>query len=98
MTLGIALINTGDLLTGLVSFEINFPSDSSHTHTHTDEKESSAKLSPYFQFFSLGNEEMAIYVLTFVFDWKTFIFTPVFSLNASKQSLIMFSLFPANCF
>lgn len=41
---------------------------------------------------------MAINVLTFLIDGKTSILTPVFSLNATKQSLLMFSLLPANCF
>lgn len=84
VTLGITSISPGDLLTQLWALKPAFPSDPSHT-----EKEWSTKLSPYFPFLSLGNERMAINVVTFVIDWKTSILTPVFPLNASTQSLLM---------
>lgn len=69
------------------------------THTETEtEGQRSTKLSPYFQFLSLGGEEMAVNVLTFVIDRKASMLTAVLPLDASKQSLMMFSLLLANCF
>lgn len=69
------------------------------THTETEtEGQRSTKLSPYFQSLSLEGKEMAVNVLTFVIDRKASMLTAVLPLNASKQSLMMFSLLLANCF